>query len=152
MKNIFRWFVITSVIALTSCATESPVRTTKYILAGAPLMSARALTTTLNAHMATPAFMAKTRLSEPLRLERGVPPLYPNEARKRGLDGTVVMQIALSETGEIKTATVKSASHDILGQATRLAVSEWKFTAPLRNGQPTALQIELPLTFRLKSG
>lgn len=150
MKRIVTLSAVALIVVLTSCATENAVRT-QYSLAGAPLMSARALTNSLNAHMATPDFMAKTKLSAPLRLERGVPPLYPNDARKQGIEGTVIVQIALTESGDIKRATIKSASHDILGQATKLAVSEWKFSAPMRNGQATPIQVELPLVFRLKS-
>lgn len=150
MKRIATLFAAALTIMLASCATEKSVRT-QYSLAGAPLMSARALANSLNRHMASPDFMAKTRLSEPLRLERGVPPLYPNDARKQRMEGTVIVQIALAESGDIKSATIKSASHDILGQATKLAVSEWKFSPPRRNGTPTSLLIELPLVFRLKN-
>jgi periplasmic protein TonB len=151
MKQLSLLFAAALIAVLASCATKTPVRT-QYSLAGSPLMSARALTASLNAHMATPEFVARTRLSEPLRLERGVPPLYPDEARRQRLEGTVIMQITVTESGDIKSATVKSAAHDILGQATRLAVSEWKFSAPQRNGQPTTIQMELPLVFRLARG
>jgi TonB family protein len=147
MRNIYALPLVALLILIASCASDKRSRTS-YSMAGSPLMSARQMTNTVNAHLASPGMMANMKLDQPLRLERGVPPLYPNEARKRGIQGPVVVQMTISETGDTKRVIVKNAAHDILEQATMLAVSEWKFSRPMRDGKATETNIELPIRFR----
>jgi TonB family protein len=57
--------------------------------------------------------------------------------------------MTISEKGDTKRVIAKSAAHAILEQATMLAVSEWKFSRPMRDGKATEMNIELPIWFSL---
>jgi TonB family protein len=76
-------------------------------------------------------------------------PTYTKEARQKGLEGTVILLVAVNEKGfpEVLEVT-RSLSEDLDTQALA-AVAQWRFRPAVKDGQPVAVLINVEVTFRL---
>lgn len=80
-------------------------------------------------------------------------PRYPRTARQRGLEGTVVVTVQVSEAGEVVDAAVRTSSgHAMLDQAAMDGVLRWRFSPARRQGEPTRATIDVPIRFELSAG
>lgn len=78
--------------------------------------------------------------------------LYPEIAREAGIEGTVIVQVYVSETGDVtKTQIIKGIPKTGLDEAARYAIKRTKFTPALSNDAPLGVWISIPVVFRLKS-
>ncbi|MGQ0552274.1 MAG: energy transducer TonB [Planctomycetota bacterium] len=77
-------------------------------------------------------------------------PRYPYSARRRGLEGDVVLLVAVSAQGTVDRAAVqKSSGHAVLDRAALEAVRQWRFV-PARHGSSAVPQdLTVPISFRL---
>lgn len=80
-------------------------------------------------------------------------PRYPMSARRRGLEGRVVLRVGVSRDGIVeRTEVLESSGVAALDAAARSAVEEWRF-APARDaGGPTRGTVDVPIRFRLDDG
>jgi protein TonB len=79
-----------------------------------------------------------------------VQPEYPTEARKKHVEGKVVMQAEISKEGVVESLKVISGDA-ILTQAATDAVKQWKYKPYLLGGrEPFAIQTQVTVTFTLK--
>jgi TonB family protein len=77
-----------------------------------------------------------------------VPPEYPAEARKMGVDGTVMVQALVDRSGNISdTRVIKSIP--LLDNAAVAAVRQWKFKPAMSKGNPVAVWVAVPIRFTL---
>jgi len=74
---------------------------------------------------------------------------YPEDARSRGIEGTVVLSVLVDETGQVRTVKVLSGPGGGLDQAAAKAVERIRFRPALRKGQPVPAQITYRYTFLL---
>jgi len=74
---------------------------------------------------------------------------YPEDARSRGIEGTVVLSVLVDEGGRVRTVKVLSGPGGGLDQAAAKAVERIRFRPALRKGQPVAAQITYRYTFLL---
>lgn len=79
------------------------------------------------------------------------PPIYPAEAIRQRLEGTVLIRIHVDKTGDVNEVDViRSSGHSILDEAAVKAVRGWK-GEPATTGQTAVASIEvLPIRFRLE--
>ena len=78
------------------------------------------------------------------------PPRYPEAARQRGWQGTVLLKLNVNEAGEVARVEVaRSSGYPVLDGAAVIAVRRWRGTPATRNGQPVATVEYLPIQFRL---
>lgn len=78
------------------------------------------------------------------------PPAYPMAARRRGIEGTVLVRAEIAEGGECrKTELKKGSGNDLLDQAALEAVRKWRFVPARRGGQAVVAWVEVPITFKL---
>jgi periplasmic protein TonB len=77
-------------------------------------------------------------------------PNYPESARQKGREGTVLLRVLVNEEGRAKTIEInKSSGDDSLDRAASEAIQRWRFT-PARYGQKTVESwIRIPVEFRL---
>lgn len=76
---------------------------------------------------------------------RRVEPAYPPAARRRGLEGSVVLRVRFDAEGRPEDVVVKTGSgSEMLDGAARDAVKRWRF----RGG--AAGVVDVPITFRLR--
>lgn len=74
---------------------------------------------------------------------------YPEDARSRGIEGTVVLSVLVDETGRVRSVKLLSGPGGGLDQAALTAVERIRFRPALRRGQPVAAQITYRYTFLL---
>jgi len=77
-----------------------------------------------------------------------VEPEYPEDARKQGIQGAVVMDVRINSDGAVEAVNVVSGP-DALAQAATAAVKQWQFRPRMANGQAVEMQTRVTLDFRL---
>jgi protein TonB len=77
-----------------------------------------------------------------------VPPEYPKEARKKHVQGTVVLHGVISHEGDVMEISVVSGD-PMLTQAAIEAVKQWKYKPYLLNGHPVEVETQFQLNFTL---
>ncbi len=82
------------------------------------------------------------------RLEHSVAPVYPEVARKAGIEGDVVLRVSVSEEGRVTELTVLDGP-PVLARAAVNAVQQWQYRAVIMNGRPAAVVTTLVVSFRL---
>lgn len=94
----------------------------------------------------------RVRVSESVSqafLYKKVSPEYPPEARKRHIEGQVVLKAEISKEGDITSLIVVSGD-PVLVPAALDAVRLWKYRPYLLNGQPASVETQVTVNFVLK--
>jgi TonB family protein len=81
-------------------------------------------------------------------LERSVAPIYPEVARRAGVEGDVVLRVYVSSDGRVTGLKVLDGP-PILARAAAEAVQQWQYQAPRMNGRPANVVTTLVVSFRL---
>ncbi len=82
-------------------------------------------------------------------LVRKVQPIYPQEAIKSGIQGSVTVSALIGSDG--KTRSVRAVSgNPILAQAASDAVSKWIYQPYVVNGRPVEVETEVVVDFSLR--
>ncbi|MCF8080788.1 MAG: energy transducer TonB [Desulfobacterales bacterium] len=82
---------------------------------------------------------------------RNPPPDYPRLARRRGYQGTVVLDVLVDKTGRVKEVKVEESSgHGSLDRAAKQAVKRWRFTPGRRGDDPMDMWVKVPVRFELR--
>lgn len=81
-------------------------------------------------------------------LSRKVPPLYPPLARQARIQGTVILKVIITKSGDIGTVRLVSG-HPVLAPAAIEAVKQWKYQPYLSNGEPVEVTTDVQINFSL---
>ncbi len=93
----------------------------------------------------------------PIRLHQGVaapvplsnpPPAYPSIARTARVEGTVILDVVIDETGRVASARVLR-SVPLLDQAAVDAITGWQYEPARLNGVPIAISMTVTVRFTL---
>lgn len=80
------------------------------------------------------------------------PPHYPMTARRRGVEGTVLVRAEVAASGECLRAELKKSSGaEVLDHAALEAVKKWRFVPAKRGSQAVVAWVEVPITFKLEN-
>ena len=82
------------------------------------------------------------------RIVTKVEPVYPEAARKAGLQGLVVMDAVIAPDGTVKRLRPVSGP-DLLAQSATAAVQSWKFEPYLSSGKPVEVETTIAIEFQL---
>jgi len=78
--------------------------------------------------------------------------VYPLEAKKKGLEGRVILKVEVLPDGRAGRIEVKKSSgHHILDSSATEAVRQWKFIPGKEGGAPVSSWAEFPVKFDLKA-
>jgi periplasmic protein TonB len=78
-------------------------------------------------------------------------PIYPKLARRRGIEGVVLLSVQVSAKGEVVGVNIKKGSgYNLLDRAAKKAVERWQFIPAQRMGRHVAATVKLPIQFQLK--
>jgi protein TonB len=77
-----------------------------------------------------------------------VEPDYPEEARRQGVQGAVVLEVHIKPDGTVQDLKLISGP-SLLAQAATGAVRQWKFKPHIANGHRAEMQTVVTLNFRL---
>ncbi|MDX9868214.1 MAG: energy transducer TonB [Kiritimatiellia bacterium] len=84
-------------------------------------------------------------------LERTIRPVYPIGARRRGEEGTVILDVTVGPDGRAVAVTrVASSGFPELDRAAERAAAQARFRPGTRDGKPVASAARLTLIFRLR--
>jgi protein TonB len=78
-----------------------------------------------------------------------VEPVYPKEAKRRGIKGHVVVEVMIDEEGSV-ASTRALTGHRLLREAATKAAKQWKFTPFELNGRPVKLIGSITFSFPAK--
>lgn len=80
-----------------------------------------------------------------------VKPHYPESARRRGIEGTTLLKVHVSERGRVKDILIeRSAGYQELDLAALKAVKKWQFEPAKQGSRPVAVWVMLPVRFDLR--
>lgn len=101
-----------------------------------------------------PAAVAVQPALEPPRFKAAhlynPPPPYPNSALRRGIEGTVLVEVLVSRRGEaIDVRLVASAGDETLDKAALEAVHGWRFVPARRGNEAVEATVRIPMEYRL---
>ncbi|MBI5325631.1 MAG: TonB family protein [Ignavibacteriae bacterium] len=75
---------------------------------------------------------------------------YPEEARKTGKEGTVILRVLFKKTGVVGNIIVEKTDNKIFNEAAINAVKTVKFTPAMNKGKNIDMWVTLPINFKLK--
>ena len=79
------------------------------------------------------------------------PPLYPILARKRGYQGTVVLDVFIDKNGRVADMKIFSSSgYSALDKAARATVEDWLFEPGMEGEKKIEMWVKIPIRFQLK--
>jgi len=79
-------------------------------------------------------------------------PSYPLSARRRGIEGKVLLRAEVSPDGVSNRIEVKKSSGwEMLDQAALQAVQNWRFVPARKGTQAVTAWVEIPISFRLEN-
>jgi len=77
-----------------------------------------------------------------------VEPVYPEQARAAGIEGSVTLAIIIGKDGTVQTITPVDG-HPLLLAAAQTAIKQWVYKTTLLNGEPVEVGTTVTLTFNL---
>jgi periplasmic protein TonB len=77
-----------------------------------------------------------------------VKPKYPREAKEKGIQGDVLLQVMIDEKGHISDLKVVQGD-PILAAAATDAIKKWKYKPYLLNGEPVQVETTIKIQFHL---
>jgi len=92
-----------------------------------------------------------TREDSNPKIRHWVRPAYPTEARDKGVEGTVIVRVLVSETGNVSESKVIQSVHESLNAAALGAANGTQFEPAITECMPTPAWMALPFNFRLKN-
>jgi len=85
------------------------------------------------------------------KLMTKVPPVYPESARSAGIAGTVVLHAVIGMDGKPLSLRVMNSQVDPdLARSSVEAVSQWRYTPTLLNGEPIEVDTTITVNFTLQ--
>lgn len=76
-------------------------------------------------------------------------PEYTDRARRKKINGNVVVSFIVTSEGEVRDATVTRSLDKDLDQQALAAVRKWRFEPALKDGTPVEVRLRAEVTFRL---
>jgi TonB family protein len=87
---------------------------------------------------------------QPPVVTQRVEPKYPDDYRRAGVGGIVIIEAAISDTGNVEHVGVIKSVAPGLDMAATAAVREWKFRPATRDGKAVPVLFNLTINFKLK--
>jgi protein TonB len=79
------------------------------------------------------------------------PPKYPGLARRRGYQGTVIMDVLVDPKGKVKELRLsQSSGYPLLDRAAMKSVKSWEFEPGRRGDEAVEMWVKIPVRFQLK--
>lgn len=74
---------------------------------------------------------------------------YPSEARVKGVEGDVIVELLIDKQGKVRSARVIKSPSPLLDEPARSALLQYEFSPALKGGEPVAVKIKYTYTFEL---
>jgi protein TonB len=87
---------------------------------------------------------------KPPAVIKRIEPIYPEIARKAGIEGKVIVKVWIDKHGKVKDVIVLKSTVEILNNAAIAAAKQWEFTPAMMKVGPVEVWSTLTFSFRLK--
>src|SRR4030042_5439031 len=78
-------------------------------------------------------------------------PLYPQEARKKGYEGEVLLRVEVLSNGRVREIEVRrSSGYEVLDLSAITAVKQWRFVPAKKGETPIPVWVNIPVAFQLR--
>ncbi len=77
-------------------------------------------------------------------------PQYPEVLLRTGIEGTVFLNLLVTEQGTVKKVKLMKTDADLFVQPATEAAMQWVFTPAKMNGKPVSVWVAVPFSFRIK--
>ena len=104
--------------------------------------------TSLAASQAVPKYVRVGQSVMTGQISEKVAPIYPPLARQARIQGTVVLKVVVSKSGDVENMQLVSG-HPMLAPAAIDAVKQWKYQPYLLNGNPVEVDTQVTVNFTL---
>ncbi|MBN1566340.1 MAG: M56 family metallopeptidase [Acidobacteria bacterium] len=84
------------------------------------------------------------------KLINRVTPIYPEEAKRESLEGTVRLEVTINEEGFVSGIIAAPGTYEILEDAAIAAVKQWRYSPTLLNGEPVPVAAGVTVVFKLR--
>lgn len=101
---------------------------------------------------ASPPNVVITETGEELVAPRAihrVPPNYPGDLRRQGVEGSVTLSAEIGVNGVPRNVEVVRSSHPALNQPAVDALRRWRFKPGTKDGEPVPVTFEVTIDFSL---
>ena len=89
-------------------------------------------------------------VTRPTFAARPSPVKYPKIAKRRGIEGQVMIEVWIDENGkQVRQSLVKSSGTQVLDKAALDAIKRWQFSSHTVDGQAIAHRVQIPVRFKL---
>ena len=79
------------------------------------------------------------------------PPAYPLLARRRGYQGTALLEVLVAQDGTVASVRlVRSSGAEILDKAAKKGVEKWVFYPGKKGDDAVEMWVKVPIRFQLK--
>lgn len=76
--------------------------------------------------------------------------VYPEMARKAGIEGRVIVRVLVGKDGRPTKAVIEDSDSQMLDQAAKDAIMRSVFTPGIQNKQPVICWVSIPIRFKLR--
>jgi TonB family C-terminal domain len=94
--------------------------------------------------------LARLEDAQKPKLVRKVNPVYPEEAAKNKVQGTVVLEAVIDESGKVKALRMLKSPDPLLTEAALAAVKSWEYEPFIQDGKAKKVAFTVTVTFALK--
>lgn len=89
-------------------------------------------------------------LDEGVRPTTQVRAVYPPAMKRQGRGGTVTVQFIVDEEGSVRNPFIERSPDPAFSKAVLDVIRKWKFSVPMKDGEPVKVRVRLPYTFNVE--
>lgn len=110
-------------------------------------------TVSMTADWRNSGVFSEGQLDRPLMTLVRAPPVYPIQARRQGIEGSIKVLLTVDEEGNVtETAILDADPSGIFEKSVERCVSRWRFKPGTVDGEPVKALFETTIEFKLASG
>ena len=140
MKKARRLVSVAACVAMAGLACGSALALRMNVIGGTA-----APASTVNSDQAK-----KDAKITPVHIVHRVPPVYPAEAKKNPVDGSVVLEATIMTDGTPENVRVVKSLRADYDQSALDAVKDWRFAPAMKNGVPIEVQTHIDIHYSMK--
>jgi TonB family protein len=96
---------------------------------------------------ASTAILSVTQLDERPKVIQQVSPAYPRALKDDGLTGQAEIEFIVSSDGRVLFPRIISATYEDFGWAAAVAVAQWRYQPPQKDGRNVEVRMTVPILF-----
>jgi protein TonB len=78
-----------------------------------------------------------------------VSPVYPEEMKRQGIEGTVIVEFIVDESGRVTNPRVVKSDDPAFEAPTLRAVAGWRFEPGRKDGRRVSFKMAVPVSYKL---